>query len=80
LLAGRSGGTRGRRTGLTPASNGEPTTKGHLKTITSRLPGRKTTGAIELTEWSEHPYHDAKSALKGDDFVAAKPFTGCSRS
>lgn len=36
--------------------------------------GRKTTGEIELTEWSKHTYHDAVSALSGDDFGAANPF------
>ncbi len=38
--------------------------------------GRKTTGEIELTDWSKHAYHDAASALKGDDFEAARPFVG----
>lgn len=36
--------------------------------------GRKTTGEIELTEWSKHAYHDANSALKDNDFGTAKPF------
>ncbi|WP_328614568.1 hypothetical protein OHS18_42115 [Amycolatopsis sp. NBC_00355] len=38
--------------------------------------GRRTTGEIDLTEWSKHPYHDAASALGGDDFGTAKPFVG----
>jgi hypothetical protein len=36
--------------------------------------GRKTTGEIEFLEWSKHAYHDAASALDGDDFAQAKPF------
>lgn len=45
------------------------------ETLTGRyFTGRKTTGEIELTEWSKLSYGDAKSALSADDFGPAKPF------
>lgn len=37
---------------------------------------RKTTGEIELLEWSRHAYGDAASALAADDFRSAYPFVG----
>ena len=39
----------------------------------SYFTGRKTTGEIDLAEWSKHSYHDAESALASDDFGSAKP-------